>query len=172
MQHNLVCKLIVSVCLLQSHTHIMTPAEAPRLPLSHLGLARLLQNTSSAPRHVQAPAAITRPKAKAKLPSCACKSQDKTLVQQDLALASLVAVTVACCGRKGPRQGAWSATGAFVRCHASSMCLTVLNASGLWPKMSVAAVSTALTMVSLPWRGNSTRRAQCCKKRQSRLLQS
>lgn len=53
-------------------THIMTPAEAPRLPLSHLGFARLLQNTSSAPRHVQAPAAMTRPKAKAKLPSAAC----------------------------------------------------------------------------------------------------
>jgi hypothetical protein len=51
----------------------MTPADAPRLPLSHLGFARLLQNTSSAPRTVQAPAAITRPKARAMFP-CACKT--------------------------------------------------------------------------------------------------
>lgn len=50
----------------------MTPADAPRLPLSHLGLARFEKNTRSAPSTVQAPAAITRPKAKAMF-GCACE---------------------------------------------------------------------------------------------------
>lgn len=75
--------VLLRVKLPHTNTHIITPADAPRLPLSHLGLARLLQNTSSAPMHVQAPAAITKPKANAKLPSaCRCMTPIQTTAKR------------------------------------------------------------------------------------------
>jgi hypothetical protein len=47
---------------------IITPAEAPSAAASTRWFARLVQNTSMAPKHVHMPAATTSPKARATFP--------------------------------------------------------------------------------------------------------
>lgn len=53
---------------------IITPADAPSAAASTRWFAKLVQNTSIAPKHVHMPAATTSPKARATFPSMACKT--------------------------------------------------------------------------------------------------